>query len=137
MGATDVDARTALPRDEAAPLSPRRCLHNGANEKRYIAGALDASTRQLTWVAGTRKRSDLFCQLLWRLVAEHRSARRIHVILDNYIIHSSKITRHCVEQFGGKVVLHFLPPYRPDHNRIERVWLDLHANVSGIIAARR
>jgi transposase len=27
-------------------------------------------------------------------------------------------------------VLHFLPPYCPDHNRIERVWLDLHANVT-------
>jgi transposase len=27
-------------------------------------------------------------------------------------------------------VLHFLPPYCPDDNRIERVWLDLHANVT-------
>lgn len=108
----------------------RQIITPGKNEKRYIAGALDASTRRLTWVAGPRKRSDLFCQLLWRLVAEHRGARRIHIILDNYIIHSSKITRRCIEQFGGKVVLHFLPPYCPDHNRIERLWLDLHANVT-------
>ena len=27
-------------------------------------------------------------------------------------------------------VLHFLPPYCPQHNRIERVWKDLHANVT-------
>jgi transposase len=27
-------------------------------------------------------------------------------------------------------VLHFLPPYCPDDNKIERVWLDLHANVT-------
>jgi transposase len=108
----------------------RQIVTPGKNEKRYIAGALDASTRRLTRVAGKRKRSDLFCQLLWRLVAEHRGARHLHVILDNYIIHSSKITRRCVAQFGGKVVLHFLPPYCPDHNRIERVWLDLHANVT-------
>ena len=26
--------------------------------------------------------------------------------------------------------LHFLPPYCPDENRIERIWLDLHANVT-------
>jgi len=26
------------------------------------------------------------------------------------------------------VALHFLPPYCPDDNRIERVWLDLHSN---------
>ena len=25
---------------------------------------------------------------------------------------------------------HFLPPYCPDDNRIERVWLHLHANVT-------
>ena len=28
------------------------------------------------------------------------------------------------------IVLHFLPPYCPDHNKIERVWQDLHANVT-------
>ena len=25
----------------------------------------------------------------------------------------------------------FLPPYCPNENRIERLWLDLHANVTG------
>jgi transposase len=28
------------------------------------------------------------------------------------------------------IKLHFLPPYCPDHNRIERVWKDLHDNVT-------
>jgi len=108
----------------------RRVLTPGQNEKRYLAGALHAGTRKLTWVAGDRKNSDLFCQLVWRLAAENRGARRIHIILDNYIIHSSKITQRFLAQFGGRVVLHFLPPYCPDANRIERVWLDLHANVT-------
>lgn len=31
---------------------------------------------------------------------------------------------------GGQVALHCLPPYCPRHSRIERVWLDLHANVT-------
>lgn len=30
----------------------------------------------------------------------------------------------------GRIVLHFLPPYCPDSNRIERVWQDFHANVT-------
>jgi transposase len=30
----------------------------------------------------------------------------------------------------GRVVLHFLPPHCLDHYRIERVWRDLHANVT-------
>lgn len=108
----------------------RRVLTPGKNEKRYIAGALDAATRKLTTVVGDQKTSALFCQLVWRLVQEHPTARRIHIILDNYIIHSSKITQRCIAEFDGRVVLHFLPPYCPDHNRIERVWLDLHANVT-------
>ncbi len=108
----------------------RTVLTPGQNQKRYIAGALNASTRKLTWVTGDRKNSDLFCQLLWRLAGQHRAARRIHIILDNYIIHSSRITQRCVAEFGGRIVLHFLPPYCPDANRIERVWLDLHANVT-------
>lgn len=50
--------------------------------------------------------------------------------MDNYIIHSSKRTKRFLAQFGDRVVLHFLPPYCPDDYRIERVWLDLHANVT-------
>jgi transposase len=30
----------------------------------------------------------------------------------------------------GRIALYFLPPYSPDYNRIERVWEDLHANVT-------
>ena len=30
----------------------------------------------------------------------------------------------------AKFRLHFLPPYCPDENRIERLWEDLHANVT-------
>jgi transposase len=60
----------------------------------------------------------------------HRRARKVHLIIDNYGIHSSHATRRVLESLRGKVVLHFLPPYCPDHNPIERVWLDLHATVT-------
>jgi len=50
--------------------------------------------------------------------------------LDNYGIHKARLTRKTLAAFGGRVVLHFLPPYCPDSNRIERVWQDLHANVT-------
>ena len=33
-------------------------------------------------------------------------------------------------RWGERVVFHFLPPYCPDHNRIERTWKDLHDNVT-------
>ena len=35
-----------------------------------------------------------------------------------------------LSHFASRVRLHFLPPYSPDENAIERVWQDLHANVT-------
>ena len=87
-------------------------------------------TRRMTWVDESTKASEIFHKLVWKLLGEYRGARRIHLILDNYIIHSSKKTQRLLAQLGDRVVLHFLPPYCPDDNRIERVWLDLHANVT-------
>ena len=77
-----------------------------------------------------RKDSKLFGQLLFRLAPRYRAARRVHVVLDNYCIHRSELVKRIPAELGSKVVLHFLPPYCPDHNRIERVWLDPHANVT-------
>ncbi len=102
----------------------------GQNVKRYLAGALDVRSGLLTWVEGERKASALFIALLARLAAYYPHASVIHVVLDNYRIHDSKITQAALQGFGGRIRLHFLPPYCPKHNKIERVWEDLHANVT-------
>lgn len=103
----------------------------GQNEKRYLAGAWDVRTREVLWVEGLRKTSYLFLDLLDRLVQAYPQARRLHLILDNYRIHSSAVVQAALAgHLRGKVELHFLPPYCPDHNKIERVWQDLHANVT-------
>src|SRR5262249_35606463 len=65
----------------------------GTNEKRCLAGALDVRTGLLTWVEGERKASALFIALLGQLRAGYPRAEAIHVILDNYRIHDSKITQ--------------------------------------------
>ncbi len=105
-------------------------LTPGKNVKRYLAGALDAWTGQLLWVEGERKTSALFITLLNHLVRSYPQAPVIHVILDNYRIHDSKIVHAAMAGFGTRIRLHFLPPYCPNANKIERVWQDLHANVT-------
>lgn len=102
----------------------------GQNVKRYIAGALDARSGQLIWAQSDRKNSLLVIALLNKLAGAYPKARAIHVVLDNFKIHDSQATRAAVAGLEGKVVLHFLPPYCPDHNRIERLWRDLHDNVT-------
>ena len=102
----------------------------GQNVKRYIAGAMDVVTGHLVWVDGERKTSVLFIRLLQKLSDYYGDRAVINIILDNYRIHTSKITQQALAQFKGKIVLHFLPPYCPDENKIERLWQDLHANVT-------
>jgi transposase len=108
----------------------KEVLTPGQNEKRYLAGALDAVTGAWTWVDGERKHSLLFMTLLQRLLKVYPDAPAIHVILDNYRIHTSQITQRALAAFGGRIVLHFLPPYCPNDNQIERLWQDLHAAVT-------
>jgi transposase len=102
----------------------------GKNEKRYLAGALNAATRRLDWIEGARKTSDLFIALVDHLAKHYRKAKKIHLVLDNFRIHSSKAVHAAKARWGSRVVFHFLPPYCPDHNRIERTWKDLHDNVT-------
>jgi transposase len=55
----------------------------------------------------------------------------IHVVRDNYTIHSSRQTRAWLSEKGQRIRLHFLSLYCPDDNRIERrVWREMHANVT-------
>jgi transposase len=108
----------------------KQVLTPGTNQKRYLCGAMDARTGLLTWVKGEKKNSLLFAAMLRKLPEAYPNAKVIHVVLDNYRVHSSRISKAAAADLGGRVVLHFLPPYCPDDNRIERVWLDLHANVT-------
>jgi len=102
----------------------------GINKKRYIAGALNAKTGEIVYVTAEKKDTDLFIRLLAELKRVYPEAKRIHLILDNYSIHSSRKAEIALRHFARNIVLHFLPPYSPEHNRIEKLWKQLHANVT-------
>lgn len=126
----DIHLNPKIGPDYMLPKTQKKVLTPGVNKKRYLAGALNAFSGQLTWVESDSKNSELFAMLLFELGWAYPEAERIHLIVDNYGIHKSNFTKLIVASCAGKVRLHFLPPYCPDENRIERVWLDLHANVT-------
>jgi transposase len=126
----DIHLNPKIGRDWMLRGQQRRVVTPGKNQKFYVAGALDVHSGRLHTVGDYSKSSRLFCQLLFHLAGRYRRARRVHLILDNYGIHKSHATERVLETLGDRIVLHFLPPYCPDHNRIERIWLDLHANVT-------
>ncbi len=116
--------------DWMLPGVQKRVRTPGNNKKRFLAGALNMSSGTIVCVEGERKRSQLFIDLLAAVRKRYPRSKRIHLIVDNYSIHSSRVTRAAVEGYGGRIALHFLPPFSPDNNPIEGLWRDLHANVT-------
>lgn len=127
----DLDLNPRIGPDYMLPGTQRTVLTPGKNQKRYLAGAMDAISGKVSWVMGERKNSQLFIAMLKRLLQSRPEAKVAHVICDNYTIHDSKQTRAWLAEKGKRIRLHFLPPYCPDDNRIERcVWREMHANVT-------
>jgi len=126
----DIHLNPKIGRDWMLRGHQRRIVTPGKNQKFYLAGALDILTGRLICTGAAQKKASLFCDLLRRISKHYHRARRVHIILDNYGIHSAKETARVVAELEGHIELHFLPPYCPDSNRIERVWEDLHANVT-------
>jgi transposase len=126
----DIHLNPKIGLDWMVPGHQKQVLTPGKNVKRYLAGALDAHSGRLLWSEGERKTSALFIALLNQLLLTYPDAPVVHVILDNYRIHDSKIVHAALAGFAERIQLHFLPPYCPDDNKIERLWQDLHANVT-------
>lgn len=113
------------------PAGKRKVLMTpGQNEKRYLAGALNKKTNEIVIISSNRKSSNLFIALVQELMLRYADAPKVHVVLDNYIIHKSKKSLAAVAAYGERLQCHFLPPYCPEGNAIERLWLDVHANVT-------
>jgi transposase len=126
----DIHLNPKIGRDWMLRGHQRRIVTPGKNEKFYLAGALDVQSGELVTTGGLKKNAHLFCEFLRLLATTYSRARRIHVVLDNYRVHSAHRVTRTLDELRGRIVLHFLPPYCPDANRIERVWQDLHANVT-------
>jgi transposase len=127
----DIDLNPKIGSDWTLPGTQRQVMTPGKNVKRYFAAAMHAHSGRLTWVKSHRKNSLLFIALLRKLLKVYADKKVIHVILDNFCIHSSRQTQRWLAEQGQKIRLHFLPPYCPDDNRIERkLWREVHANVT-------
>src|SRR5882724_4571880 len=78
----DIDLNPRIGFDYMLPGTQRQVETPGKNVKRYLAGAMDASSERVMWVKGERKNSRLFIELLKKLLVEYADKRVIHVICD-------------------------------------------------------
>ena len=62
-----------------------------------------------------------------QLKASYPNAPTLHVILDQAGYHRSQETQDAAKEKG--ITLHYLPPYSPNLNPIERLWKVMHEQV--------
>ena len=56
----------------------------------------------------------------FKKLEEESGASKIHIILDNARAHKNKKVKEYLK--GSRIELHYLPPYSPNLNPIERLW---------------
>jgi len=105
----------------------------GNNEKRYISGSIHWRTGHVFYTDGKPKQgrdTALFLAHLDDLRYRLRRYRKIHVICDNARCHTSNEVAVYLWEHQDRIDLHFLPAYSPECNPIERVWWNLHDQIT-------
>jgi putative transposase len=108
----------------------------GTNERRCLAGSIHWRTGRVILTQGLPKEgrsAALFCRHLDDLRRAFRQYKVIHVVCDNANTHrpeKSLLVRAYLQEWGHRVVVHYLPVYAPECNPIERVWWRLHEAVT-------
>ena len=95
-----------------------------------IHGAINLETGQTQILAVEKVDGLSFIKLLSEIEGAHTAMRLIHVFLDNAKYHKADIVKEWLAKAGRKIVLHFLPPYCPHLDPIERLWGLMHENVT-------
>lgn len=98
------------------------------NRKAYCFGAIDFMTGRVTCSLKDRKRSGEFVEFLEALRKKYRGLL-VHLVLDNFSIHTSREVKQYLERRPGVFEFHFLPTYSPWLNPMETVWSQMKAAV--------
>lgn len=108
----------------------KKVVTPGQNTKHYLAGALYAKIGKVSYVASSRKNSDLFIAMLEQMKRQYTRAKTITLVVDNDIIHKSKKAQGWLKK-NPKFILLFQPVYSPWVNKIEKLWHALHEAITG------
>ena len=101
------------------PQKPHKLICRASSTRVNIAGALNLSTMET--LTSQYKTIDTETIVLFLAeIRQHYQNKTIHIVLDNGRYHKTQeVFQYCIE---NNIKLHFLPPYSPNLNPIERVW---------------
>jgi transposase len=92
-----------------------------------LMGALNLESMQVTIGSYETIDSETMVKYFDRLKAAYPKAPKIHLILDQGPYNISIVTREAAKKRG--IHLHYLPPYSPNLNPIERLWKVMNEHV--------
>lgn len=114
-----------------APKETKVAIDQSSGRQRLnIHGAIDLETGKTRMLDVVTVDAMSTIALLMAIEALYPAMRRIHVFLDNARYHHATIVQEWLAEEGRRIKLHFIPPYCPHLNPIERLWGQMHKNVT-------
>lgn len=101
---------------------------NTGRERLNLNGALSLKDKSAVVLEEATVNSTSVVRLLNKLATKHPTDK-LHLVLDNASYHHSKQVKAWLKKHR-RFKLHFLPPYSPNLNLIERLWRFFHIQVT-------
>ena len=114
-----------------APRCGKLAIEQTSGRQRInIHGAVDLETGQTRMIEALTIDAASTISLLESIEAMYPALALIHVFLDNARYHHAKLVRAWLKRPGCRIRLHFIPPYCPHLNPIERLWGVMHKHIT-------
>ena len=92
-----------------------------------VTGAIDLAKMSMVSCCPEYVNAESTVAFFDRIKAAYLSAPKIHIMLDQSGYHRSQLVQDAAKE--RNIVLHYLPPYSPNLNPIERVWKVMNERV--------
>ena len=92
-----------------------------------VMGAIELASMKVTSCCPESVNTQTTVAFFDQLKASYPESSTLHVILDQAGYHRSQETQNAAKEKG--IMLHYLPPYSPNLNPIERLWKVMHEQV--------
>ena len=105
----------------------REIRTNTGRQRLNLSGAIDIISKKVLVREDATLNAESTITFFRELETAYPSAKKVHVFCDNAGYYRNKHTQDYLK--NSKIVLHFLPPYSPNLNPIERLWKFLYEHV--------
>lgn len=103
---------------------------NSGRDRLNIHGALDLETGKTSMIDVLTVNAVSTITLLTSIENMHPNKRKIHVFLDNARYHHAVMVQEWLARPDCRIEIHFIPPYCPHLDSIERLWGLMHKHVT-------